>query len=244
MTGMDVIHPDRPRQDPARAVELLDFTVRIVRDEAALRKAVQVRHAAFARHAPAFSEKLRQPEPDDTADDCALLLAESKRDGEPLGSMRSQVNSVRPLPITQHVQLPAWLSGKRLADARRLSVAQGAGATQVRHALFKAYFLWIQNALVDWSLVGARPPLNRMYERLLFSEILDGATFIPDAALPAPHQVLAFEVDTAQRRWTQAKHPLLNFVFCTNHPDIDVADGRVHTSTDRPSGVLPSRCAG
>jgi hypothetical protein len=35
---------------------------------------------------------------------------------------------------------------------------------------------------------------------------------------------MAFEVATAEARWTAAKHPLLKFVRQTNHPDIQVGE--------------------
>src|SRR3990172_226327 len=46
-------------------VERLPFTVRVVRSEEALDKAVAIRQAAYARHVPAFAEKLKTPEAND-----------------------------------------------------------------------------------------------------------------------------------------------------------------------------------
>ena len=119
-------------------------------------KAVQVRHDAYARHKPALAEHLSRPEPDDTADDCFVLLAERKGDGLPLGTMRVRVNDVRPLPIEGQIDLPAWLKGKRLAQARRLGIAQGQHASGVRVAMVKACFLRLHARRIDWLLVGAR----------------------------------------------------------------------------------------
>jgi len=39
-----------------------------------------------------------------------------------------------------------------------------------------------------------------------------------------PHRVMAFEIATAEARWTAAKHPLLKFVRQTNHPDIQIGE--------------------
>lgn len=207
---------------PGQRIERLPFTIRLVRDEASLLKAVQVRHEAYARHNPAFAEKLKHPEPDDTADDCVVLLAEGKCDERPLGSLRLRINFTRPLPFAHQVCMPTWLDGQRQADARRLGIQSGQDSRTVRMALFKAYFLHLQQRQVAWSLVAARPPLTRMYERLMFQDILNGATFVPDPALNAPHKVLAFEVTSAQARWTHANHPLLDFMVHTSHPDIEV----------------------
>src|SRR5512133_1771784 len=51
---------------PAMNEELLPFTVRLVRNEDDLSKAVQIRHSAYARHLPDFAETLRSAETADT----------------------------------------------------------------------------------------------------------------------------------------------------------------------------------
>jgi hypothetical protein len=33
---------------------------------------------------------------------------------------------------------------------------------------------------------------------------------------------MAFEIATFQQRWTEARHPMLDFFFNTVHPDIDI----------------------
>ena len=48
---------------PAMTEELLPFTVRLVRDEDDLNKAVQIRHSAYARHLPDFAETLKDVYP-------------------------------------------------------------------------------------------------------------------------------------------------------------------------------------
>ena len=60
------------------AEERLPFTIRLVNDEDDVRKAVTVRHAAYARHLPTLAEKLLMPEATDFEDGVAVLLAESK----------------------------------------------------------------------------------------------------------------------------------------------------------------------
>ena len=63
-----------------------------------------------------------------------------------------------------------------------------------------------------------------MYERLLFSDILNGRTYIPDPVFNEPHQVLAYEIATGAERYAAARHPLTNYMVHTMHPDIDVGD--------------------
>lgn len=210
------------------AEERLPFTVRLVRNEQDLQKAVQVRQAAYARHMPTVAEKLRAPEAMDLQDGVAVLLAESKVDGSPLGTARVQTNVYQPLALQTSIQLPNWLQGKRLAHVSRLGVVQGGIGRLVKLMLFKGlYKYWEQNG-IDWAVVAARPPLDNMYMQLLFQDVFPDQGFTPLPHMDnVPHRVMAFEVATANQRWAHAHHPLRNFMVYTRHPDLDV---KVHAS--------------
>jgi len=65
--------------------------------------------------------------------------------------------------------------------------------------------------------------LDRQYEGLLFKDVFPNLGFIPMKHVGnLPHRVLAFEVATAQIRWKAASHPLYDFIFETNHPDLQL----------------------
>ena len=228
--GVDVVNDSPVLQQPGvrlqheETVERLPFTVLIARSDEQLDKAVTVRHAAYARHVPAFADGLKSPEPCDYEDGTVVLLAESKLDGSPLGTMRIQTNRYRPLAIEQSVDLPDWLQGSSLAGASRLGVGLGRMGRVVKTVLFKAYFRYCEQVGIDWMVIGARTPLDRQYEALLFRDVYPEQGFIPFRhASNIPHRVLAFDVETAEARWRAAHHPLFDFVFRTHHPDIDLA---------------------
>ena len=203
--------------------ERLPFTVKIVRSEETLRKAVFIRHAAYGRHVPALAELLKAPEANDHDEGSVVLLAESKLDGSPLGTMRIQTNRYRKLSIEQSADLPDWLQDKSLAEATRLGIALGRIGRIVKTVLFKAYFqyCWAEN--IDWMVIGARTPLDRHYEALLFQDVFPGQLIPLRHAGNIPHRILAFELETAKDRWTEANHPLLGFMCNTHHADIDVS---------------------
>lgn len=216
--------------------ELLPFTVRRVDDSEALRKAVQVRHAAYARHLPEFASTLVVPEASDYDGESVVLLAESRLDGEALGSVRIQTNFYQPLHLEESIQLPPWLQGKRLAEVTRLGVTEGRTGRMAKVALMKAMFLyWVQND-IDFAIATGRPPIDRQYEQLMFHDIFEEGTLVPLRHVGGiPHRVMAFEVETAEERWVAAKHPLTNFVFRTYHPDIDIGQPPVRPErTVRP----------
>ena len=206
---------------PAMPEELLPFTVRLVRDQDDLNKAVEIRHSAYARHLPGFAETLKSPETADLENGVVVLLAESKLDGSPLGTMRIQTNEFKPLCLEQSVELPDWLKSLRLAEATRLGVTNETGGRLVTTVLFKAYFQYCQQIGVEWMVIAGRAPVDRLYDRLLFNDVFPGMGYIPLVhAGNLPHRVMSFNVDTAEDRWSRARHPLLGFMCHVHHPDI------------------------
>lgn len=224
-----------PGASGAKVEERLPFSVRVVSDAAALDKAVHIRQAAYARHVPDLARTLSQPEPADFADGSLVLLAESNIDGSPLGTMRIQTNRYAPLALEQSLALPPWLSSSLLAEATRLGVTDDRVGTLVKTVLFKAFFLYCQGTKVDWMVVAGRAPVDRQYMRLLFDDVYPELGYIPlRHAGGLPHRVMKFEVDTAERRWVEAHHPLFNFIFNTHHPDIRLDAPVVSEAPEQP----------
>ena len=208
-----------------KAEERLPFSVSIVRDEEKLHKAVAIRHAAYARHMPDFAETLRSPEAYDHEPGSVVLLAESRLDGSPIGTMRIQTNRFSDLMLQKSAELPNWLADRSMAEATRLGIAEGRVGRVAKVAMFKALYLYCVEAGIDYMCIAARPPVDRQYEALLFEDVFPGKFFPLKHANNIPHRVLAFEVATAEARWTEANHPLLQFMTKTNHPDIDLSNG-------------------
>jgi len=221
-------HRDPPRAHQRAAAQVmseerLPFTVRLVRNEEDLAKAVHIRHSAYARHVPTFADTLRFPEASDFEDGIAVLLAESKVDGSPLGTMRIQTNQFGPLSLEHSLTLPDSLQGLSLAEATRLGVT-GAGAGRlVKTVLFKAFYLYCVQSGIDYMVVSGRAPVDRQYDSLLFQDVYPGMGYIP---LPhvgnMPHRIMSLKVQDVHPLWKQANHPLFDFFFHCRHPDIDL----------------------
>lgn len=204
-------------------VERLPFTIRAVTGAQDLAKAVSVRHRAYARHVPSLAETLRRPESNDSAPGCVVLLAESRLDGEPIGTLRIQTNRFRPLALEASARLPGSFAGCSLAEATRLGVSLGRVGRVVKTMLFKAFYLYCVETRIDWMVIGARSPLDRMYEGLLFNDVFPGRPPVPlKHADNIPHRILSFEVETAEQRWLEAEHPMFDLFFRTRHPDIQL----------------------
>ncbi len=216
-----------PSPAPARGVQpgapsaWLPFTVTRVRNESDLLAAVSVRHAAYARHVPTLARQLQVPEAADLLGDTVILLARSKLDGSPLGTMRFQTNERGPLPIERSVPLPYLLRHRRLAEATRLGVAASPEGRLVKMALFKAFYLHCQEAGVDEMVIASRAPLDRHYRQLMFVDVFEPGFQVPlRHAANLPHAILRFEVASAYQRWCAARHPLTDFMTHTVHPDL------------------------
>jgi hypothetical protein len=208
----------------APAVERLPFTIKRVETAEDMRKAVQVRHAAYARHIPEFAATLAQPELSDYDSSSIVLLAESKLDGSPLGSTRIQTNLGGPLHLEESVVLPGWLAGARLAEVTRLGIEEGRVGRLVKIALIKACFDYCEQLGIEHAVVTGRAPIDRQYEQLMFRDVFEDKAFVPLRHVGnIPHRVMAFEIATGEARWNAARHPLLKFFKHTSHPDIDTA---------------------
>jgi hypothetical protein len=211
----------RALEESRANVEHLPFTVRIVDNAEDLGKAVNVRHSAYARHVPEVAARLTAPETFDQNAGSVVLLAESKLDGSPLGTMRIHTNRFAALPLEGSVDLPHWLQRSR-SEANRLAIVEGRVGRVVKLLLFKAYYQYCLENQIDWMVIVARKPLDRQYEALLFTDVLEGA-FVPMKHVGnIPHRVLAFDVQAAYAQWEAARHPLFHFMTRTYHPDIQV----------------------
>jgi hypothetical protein len=208
--------------------ERMPFTIRVVANEDDLKKAVAIRRAAYGRHLPEFAKEM-SVENCDWAPGTIVLLAESKLDREPLGTMRIQTNESAPLAVERSVRLPDWCSSGRLAEATRLGVAGGMPGRMVKAMLFKALFLLCEQEQIDWLIITARSPIDLEYEKMLFRDVFAYREFVPMAHVGnLQHRVMAGEVRAARQRWREAGHSLYRFVFETCHPDIDLQMPRIH----------------
>lgn len=238
---------DSFKQSTVKKTERLPFTIKVVSNLADLDKAVEMRRAAYRRHLPEFAETMGV-EALDGAPGTIVLLAQSRLDGGPIGTMRVQTNAFGPLAVEQSVRLPDWLSQARLAEATRLGVARGTIGRVVKVALCKAFFMYCAHNGVDWMLITARSPLDREYDAMLFDDVFGHNEFLPMAHVGGlPHRVMVKPVALVRQRWEKVNHPFFGFFFETDHVDIDVSvaatQGEISQGTDCDGlpGSAPSR---
>lgn len=217
-----LLPPDRPYSVSPEQTQALPFRIRVASSETDLLQAVALRTQAYGRHVPGMDAVLKAPEPDDYRDDAVLLLAESKSDGQILGSMRLLTNARHPLHLEQEIRLPARFQGRKLLEAWRLTVRHGGEARMVSAALYKSLYEVSFHSGIDDVLVVARHPVDRIYKSMQFKEALGGQKLALSNTLNLPHGLYYLPVREADTLWRTARCPLYPFMALTRHPDIDI----------------------
>ncbi len=139
--------------------------------------------------------------------------------------MRIHTNHNKPLPLEQAVTLPEAMRSTSLAEAVRFSVVSGRSGglvRNVRNVLFKAFYLICVATRIDWMVICVRSPMHKLYFSLLFENTFheDNPILIPHIG-NLPHRVLKLRVSQVRPLWGETNHPLFNFFFDTNHPDLE-----------------------
>ncbi len=224
--------------------EGLPFTIRAVRTDQDLRKALDIRFEAYRRHFPDFGGDHVAPESYDLEPNSTLLLAESKADGMPLGSMRVMTNDKGRLFIEDAIALPAVIRDQPTAEATRLAVKAGRSGTLVKLMLWKAFHRFCLATQMNQMLVAAREPIDKQYEWLGFADPVDGGlrTVLGNTG-NAMHRVLTLGVFEAQTLMVQNQHQLYEFFFVESHPEIETfssVSSRWNAPRRRREAVVPS----
>lgn len=227
MTASSLTH-DRPYSVLPQQTHTLPFKVRLAKVPADLARVLALRAQAYGRHVPELADSLGRAEPDDLRADTLLLLAESKEDGSLLGSMRLINNLHQPLKIEQETTLPAKFWGRRLVEARRLTVLPGTQGRMVSTALSKAMYEICFFSAMDEVLITARHPVDKMYRTMQFEDALGGQKLCLSDVSNLPHGLYCLPVRDADARWRKAECPLYPFMAQTRHPDIEIDYDVVH----------------
>jgi hypothetical protein len=199
----------------------LSFSLRPAVSANDLLDACGVRARAYGHHMADFRHAFAQPDAIDHSPGTTVFLCRDKASGDAVGTARIQCSSDGPLPIENSVLLPRWLQGQTRAEITRLSVPSG-GPSQAKLLLMKAAYFHCRARQTRWMVIGARnEALIRNYRRLGFIDVFGADDWVPLAhAGNLPHQILAFDVDSAEAAWRSAGHPLYGFMIDTVHPDL------------------------
>ena len=209
--------------DRGTKTERLPFTVQMASRQD-LQRVARLRAATYGKHLPDLGVKLQEPEAADFERGCVVFVATSKLDGSTLGTVRVHTNMAKPLPLQASMRLPSRFRGTRMIESTRLSILGSSGSSVVRIALIKAVLQYCEMQQVDWMMVAGRQPVDRMYDGLLCTDVEEYKKFYPMAhAGGIPHRVMSFPTMRARALWADAKHPMYEFMFETEHPDIDLS---------------------
>lgn len=228
------------RQRPR--VVRLPFTIRLVRTDDQLARAVKVRTVAYAKRLPTLARALGNVEPEDGERGSVVLLAESKETGAPVGTLRIHTNFHYPTEFERELTLPQRFEGQSIAHVSRLGVVGGKFGSQVKLALFKALYRYCLARQIEWIMVTGIPPRDRDYVDLQFTNVFpDGRMVTLPSSMGIPARLLAFNVRTAEQRWREAGHHLYDFMCNQMHEDIRIFDSVsgawANSRVKRPSSI-------
>lgn len=223
--------------------QVLPFTVHLLKSNADLAQVVSHRAKGYGRRSAALGNALALPEPADArAPGREIIVAKSKMDGAVLGSLRLHVNAESPTNVERAVELPEALLGARLMDASRFCCDAG---HVCRGAIFKAALLYARAQQVDHFLLATLPRIQPLYESVGFTALFEDGRLHPiPMAENLPHRILNLNVKTMEADIQRQRSAMVDFLFETQHPDIDVSDALPLDGFDPAQLATPGAFAG
>jgi len=239
------IRPENRRPRPVP----LPFTIRLVRTDHQLARAVNVRTIAYSKRLPSLARALGNAESEDGDQESIVLLAESKETLAPVGTLRIHTNIHSLTEFERELVLPQKFQGHSIAHVSRLGVVGGKPGAQVKLTLFKALYRYCLARQIEWIMVTGIPPRDRDYVNLQFEDVFaDGRMVTLPSSMGIPTRLLAFNVRTAEQRWRETNHPLYDFMCNQIHDDIRIFDSVsgawTNSRATRRNGGLTRRAPG
>jgi hypothetical protein len=196
------------------------FSLRPVLTHEDLLRACQVRSLAYGHKVPEYRESMAQPDEIDRSPWTGVYLCEDKVSGDAIGTMRVQTTNRGDsrLEIEKYVSPPTRYAGLPRAEITRLASVPGADPF-VRLALWKAGYVHCKENGVRLLMIAVRKPgLIKAYERMGAKDI-SAPQPIPYGG-NLPHRIMAVDILEAEIFWRESRHPMLQFMAETVHPDI------------------------
>lgn len=231
-----ILRTTPPYRQRATERQDLPFVVRLVQNHDDLTRVCRHRAEAYGRHQPELVNRLKllAPESDDMRQDAVILMAENKASGSIVGSMRLLTNVQKPLKFEQELSLPGYLHNRRLMEAGRLTASRGPDGQMVVPALVKVSYELAHATGIDYSLLIGRPPIDKMYRAMQFSDVFDGRRVITSAQPGVEVSLFCMPMLEAEQRWLDAQCPLYGFMAQTEHRDLQIPTNEV---IDRFNGM-------
>lgn len=194
-----------------------------------LSRLARFRSTIYGQRNEAMRSLLSTPDSSDFSGMGKSYVAISKLDDAWLGSLRIDIGGPgHPLPLEAGCPaLPSPLLSEARVEGLRFCLSgpdQGPGL--IKAALLKACTLDAIQEGARFALAAAKSPLDRLYERLLFTEVFPSRSFDMPHAPGYPHRIFFLDLLRMPSLWREAGHPLYSFFFEQSHADIQLAPPR------------------
>lgn len=170
-----------------------------------------------------FKDRDSVIDPYDSAENVCLFLAVNEVD-EPLGTIRVLRQDRGLLELQQYVDFKLVLESNEqpCAEATRLSVPFSPHSKLVKRHLWKTYLLYCQYHQLKTMLIWIRPGAVHDYRMLLFQDCGQQGVFNHPFLHNREHHTYKLDVVNLGFRYKRENHPLYNFLFEQEHPNIRV----------------------
>lgn len=214
---------DRPYTRAVQQTQELPFTLRLARTEDDVERVARQRAQAYGKHQPDLVERLSLslPESEDLRDDAVILMAESRQDGSVVGSLRLTTNINTPLRFEKEFSLDARFQNRPMLEAGRMTAAGGVAGRMVVPALIKVTFEICYRTGIDYLLLIARSPIDRMYKAMQFQDMF-GRKVVTSAQPGVPVTLFFMDILQVDTRFQAHNVAVYPFMAETEHPDIDI----------------------
>jgi hypothetical protein len=206
-------------------VRRLPVEVVMARTHQQIATAVQVRKLGYEKFHPDIAASLSTAEPEDFQPNTVVFIARCKVTHTSIGSMRVETNVGTNSFASSHYSLPDVFQESTHAWVTRLAVIKGANQQLAKLALFKALHRYCLATQIDWIVVGAVPPSDKLYLKLGFTDVYPQGVLFPLYGHDENRvRFMKLNSVNAAKEWAEAKNPLYDFMFRTYLPDIRIFD--------------------
>lgn len=209
------------------------FRIRIARTEEQLRQVARLRYQSYARTIPVLKSAVSKPDESDYSPRAVVLLAEDRRTGTPLATVRIEsADSDYYLP-RDLIGLPEGVNPEATTYYSRLSACNGKFGHAAKLSVVKAAVRYSLAVGKPWVVAAAPPDRTRNYRLLGLRPLSDK----PAVRMPGQPDIelilLGVNLFDLERESRKRDSGFLKFLFEPDAPEIEVFN------SVRGSWVLP-----
>jgi hypothetical protein len=201
-------------------INIPSIFVRRAKTEEDFQKVIDIRWKGYKKY---FANRDDVIDEFDSAKNAILFLATDEND-EPIGTIRILDRQNGNIELDKYLNVEMLLSDSDLpcAEATRFSVPNNPCSSQIKLALWKAYYKYCNLNEIKTMIIWIRNSARRDYHRLFFENIGIKGNFKHPLLGNLEHQTLTLNVANAPVMYEKNNYELYNFFVLQNHNCISI----------------------